>query len=418
MHIAPIRSHRSLVWLFAVVATFSPLATAAGAIQGDVELLRLVARGQRANLGRICTWQGEAVLVNAWYEGDSNNPSMQIKRSATFVCDLESPANRSAVTVLEAPSARSFTAPPGHDAAKYRRESHYTTSSMVKNQTLYQLRIPRFAADMPHRLRITSTREAGGVQNTPERFDPKWYLTIRGRDVHELLMSYYSNADHPDLTASVRRKGDIITLECPLKGSVTRYEFDLSQGCNLVSFAQNLPQRHREDWTFRYEQVSGVFVPRDVQVDSISFPDGDTETRRHSSRRVSFLKNTVNEPIPTSQFELERLGLKEGDIVTDERIGVDYRYGHPEGKLSDSDLPRTSSALAVSDSDASATTTIATQANSQRTTAGPQEPVGPEQRTDRKPRSERSVWFFRGATLAIIGLAVLVSVFVWRRHAR
>lgn len=74
-----------------VILTLSLLPKSAYAtIEGDLELLKLVANGYKANLAKLATWQGKAVISLDYCNTANNNPlfaTVRRKSSVEFLFD-------------------------------------------------------------------------------------------------------------------------------------------------------------------------------------------------------------------------------------------------------------------------------------------------------------------------------------------
>ena len=324
-------SPRSALRAGLMVSLVAACAPAFGAISGDAELLRLVAKGHRANVGRIKSWQGGASVL------DSRSGGQVTPRSARseveFVYDAQRETSRWNWQVVEAELGG--TAQPGD---RYRR------SVMVTRDMAYELTYPVGQEEKPRRLEALAPEDIR-PQIKAHDFDPLLLLTCRGEDIHDLLMWYHGRKDSPAMAGRVDREGNLVTFERELEGGLTRYIFDLSKGCGLVSFFCRDGDVYEEEWIYSYEEQDGTFVPTKVSWRHQMAPDqaGGALT----TREVTLSETVLNEDIEGSQFELASLGLRPGDQIHDGLLDVVYTYGDTRYPMSGLDmaLPEADEAL-------------------------------------------------------------------------
>jgi peroxiredoxin len=154
--------------------------------------------------------------------------------------------------------------------------------------------------------------------------DPMYYLSERGQDIYDRMMYYVDRSESEKVSGTVSRSGDIVTFEVRQESSMTRWQFDASQGCNLVTRLAAGPSV-TENWTREYEKIAGAFVPKLV-VEGYTAKGGD-EFERSIQREITFTNQAVNEPVNPSEFELAALGVQPGDWVRDNRTNTGCAYG-------------------------------------------------------------------------------------------
>lgn len=312
----------AIVTATAVMLVVALPCTVLARIEGDLELLRLVANGYKANFEKIETWQGKASIdferLPNGAVSDTNFKNIKRRNSVEFLYDADRDAARWYWNKLEGKVT----------GGKSQTEEPYFASGMVKKQQLYTL--------FP--VSPTSPRPPGNVSIMPKssyrghlgwngKFHPAYYFQCVERDWHKRLIFYYENADHPDMSrGKVERKGNIVTFEVISRtsGAINYHEFDLSKGGCLVKYLAK-DSIITETWDFEYEQVDDVFVPKKVTHENI-----DSNKSRTSKRIVVFTQNILNKPIDPREFELDKLQLQSGDKVQDWVTGIKWRYGLPE----------------------------------------------------------------------------------------
>lgn len=306
----------SLVVLLAAFGSNGPAVSAP--LQGDKELLMIVRDAYQANIERVATWQGHAEV-----KSESENlgyDRRRIESQVGFVYDRE----RQAVRWNWLDSADEAVV--DNKTTRFRRSF---VNKMLRNGTLYRLGpFDAVRKDTPYTLNINSSDGFRAV-NTSDDFDPMLFLTHPtgngGPSMVELLNMYYDNSDDPDIDATVTRKGDKVILHVDNESAslITHLEFDLLQGCALVSYSVSTPMI-TQTRTYEYEQISGVFVPKRFIYEHDTRKEGaKTKTRM---REVVFTQNSINEPIPESEFSFESLGVQPGDRISDRLMGVAYAY--------------------------------------------------------------------------------------------
>lgn len=287
-------------------------------LQGDRELLRIVRDGYQANIERVITWQGYAEVTSQSENMGYDRRKMESR--VEFVYDR----GRQAVRWNWMTSADEAVV---DNTPKRLRRTFL--NKMLKDGTLYRFGpFDPVRKDKPYTLNIDSMDGFRAV-NTSDDFDPRVCLThptgSNGPSIIDLLNMYYDKSDDPDIDAKVTRDGNKVILHVDNESAslVTRLEFDLTRGCALISYSVAAPvggQTH----SYEYEQSNGAFVPKRFIYKLETRAEGArTKTR---VREMVFTRNSVNEPIPESEFSLESLGVRPGDHISDRFIGVAYAY--------------------------------------------------------------------------------------------
>jgi hypothetical protein len=294
------------------------------AVRGDVELLRQVAEGWRANRAKIKTWQGTANVVNvlSHVPGDERAENSVV----SFAYDGNLEAKRSNWERLEVRS----TFPEDQDAAAF---THILRNCMVKDDAFFQFGpiYPGTSVD-PHAVLIYSP-EQKNITRHGYNFDPFHSFSHSDSDIGDIFLDHYRQRDalpgSPESVAAarrtVKRQGTLVSLELVSRDGTSEYVVDTSQGYNLVSYRGTFEDgRYEETLKIDYQQVDGVFVPARAtsDVDHVRPNVGLT----HSHKEVEFTENTVNQPVPPEEFDLAALGLRDGDRVMDTRDGTFYEF--------------------------------------------------------------------------------------------
>lgn len=298
----------------------SPVGRAADAgLRGEPELLMLVANGHRANVERLSTWRGIAAVETVTYADGARQVLRKTRCALEFLVDTKAKAYRMRCTVKMDPSADT----PRPDLASPQEPlDGYDRLLVLKDGTAYEKDVPiladghRAAGQQVVQICDLATFQKGG---RIVEFDPRDYLTADGEEVWAKMIFYHEHAASPMLDGAIRREGRAVVLESRLRESETRSRFDLSQGCNLTELFQKCPT-YESLWTYEYEQIGGVFVPRRVTWRRTDYG------RERVERTIAFAQNVVNEDVDESEFSLAAMGLNPGDLIVDERIGTRYVY--------------------------------------------------------------------------------------------
>jgi hypothetical protein len=292
-----------------------------GGIEGNVELLRRVAEGHKANREKVLSWRGTVTLTSeSDFAGGGGPPGMEGYRArdeGLFVYEARTQATR-----WNSKRAESTVTREGKQEVPEGPQGYFS-SGLMKDGVCYE--VGPLSWDREGNLRRRAmTITAGSWRGMGTLLNPMYYLGEGGQDLDELLMSYVRKAGSDDVAGTVSRTGDIVTLEVRTGGDVRRYQFDLAKGCNLVNFltASGSTTQNR---TLEYEEVEGVFLPRRVAEGYVWKQAEGAESV--SRREVEFVNEAVNVPVDPSEFELGKLGLEPGDWVRDERTKASYAYG-------------------------------------------------------------------------------------------
>ncbi|NIQ77561.1 MAG: hypothetical protein GTN93_05645, partial [Anaerolineae bacterium] len=161
-----------------------------------------------------------------------------------------------------------------------------------------------------------------------------WYLTgtwTGWDDMATGLMEYYRQVSDPNFTRfagyTLTRDGPVVTLdiENPTADMTNRYMFDLSKGGTLVRYHATMKKNVQTiEWT--YEEKEGIWIPKTCTKTIERDPPARDGCTKYT-RTVTFVESALNHPVPASEFSLDKLGLKMGDVVSDHKLGLRYEYG-------------------------------------------------------------------------------------------
>jgi len=306
--------------MLTIVVSLTPLPCLAG-IQGDVELLKTVALRHKANFESILTWKGEAFEERRSTKKEDNYDYM-LNSKLTFVYDQLQNAVR-------------WNREPQEYRSEYKGESFSGTfsrynSAMITEQASYTYRKSGTDENGNETYRVIINEPYRGIRDSGRNgIDPRYFFNNEGRhDLYKRLIFLYENADNPKLTERhVKREGDhvIMTLEKTVEGGIRteRQVFDLSAGGNLIEFYNSGPtyENHSE---YEYEEKSGVWILKSYKKRNITHHEDGT---LRSTRTMKWSNSVVNVPFEEDEFTLEKLGVKPGDYIQDNKIGMMYKYG-------------------------------------------------------------------------------------------
>jgi hypothetical protein len=288
---------------------------ARGATPSDLDQLRLVARGYQANLAGIKTWQGKATIVD--YRGDPVTTPVDSTAEAEFAYDVRRHALRWNYNVRRPQPA------PGQGP-------YLLLSSQMTRDNKHFKFGPNWPDKQPGQWTLCVDAPKAGVlaNDLSDEFDPMYFFQCVRNDLPLWLDGQCKFQADPKNAKAARyeilREGQTVILHCPFGGGFNHFVFDLSSGCTVAEY--DVGGRGVEGrWTFSYEQLGGVFVPKTAQYRNVATrPD---KTQSFFERDFAFHGQVVNQPIADSAFTLEKMGLRPGDIVNDTLRNTTYQCG-------------------------------------------------------------------------------------------
>lgn len=209
-------------------------------------------------------------------------------------------------------------------------EEPYFTSGIVKDKTLYKLlSVPPTPERPPGDVIINPVSSIGGPIGSwdDDEFHPMFYFQMIDLDWYKALTFYYEKANSPTISnGRVWREANIVFFETVSKSApiFVHHEFDLSKGCCIKKYVNKYDPNHsmfQHTWNLDYEEVDGVFVPKDV-----TFSHVNSDGSKKITRVVQFTQNVMNKPIEAEEFSLAKLRLIPGDRVQDSATGVIFKY--------------------------------------------------------------------------------------------
>jgi peroxiredoxin len=321
----------SLVTFCIVINNVLP---ASAGTKGDIELLRLVATAHQANRARIRTWQGRAQIEIV--RADANSVIMRDKQTVGFFSDRSLDVTRWKWTHNERYIRKGLEI-EGHPVPDTLLE---TVNAMTTRGGFYR-NAPAITTREGQRLNtlVIWPPEKARRDSYSDCFDPMWYLTGHMTkcldDLVERLAFLYRRVKNEGISDIIAtRQGDLVFLQLGDERLLNRHTFDLSKDGNVVKYyAASDGGTEVREWT--YEQIDGAWVPKTfVFSHDVKSPGTYGETIR--TRKVSFVENILNQPIPVSQFSFGALEYHDGEQVTDQRPekpSVYFTSGKWEQKL-------------------------------------------------------------------------------------
>lgn len=313
---------------FTIIVLLTPLPCLSGGIKGDKELLMTVALRHKANLESILTWKGEAFEERRTTKKVDNYDYM-LDSKLTFSYDqLQNSVrwNREPQEFRAESKGKSFSS-----------TFSWYNSAIITEKASYTYRKSGTDENGNITFRVIIDEPYKGVRKIGNKgFDPRYFFSDGGDNTYKRLMFLYENADNPKLTERhIKREGDLVimTLEKTVEGVIRteRQVFDLSAGGNLVEFynSGSTYENHRE---YEYEEKSGVWILKSYKRLNITHREDGSH---RSTRTIKWSNSVVNAPLDEDEFTIEKLGVKHGDYIQDNKIGKLYRY---EGVLAEAPL--------------------------------------------------------------------------------
>jgi len=306
------RAFKYIMCVLFVVIIASPLL----AIEGDVELLKLIADGYETNWEKIRTWGGSAVVeiseVDEKTEKSAQN-GWKRHNQAEFLVDRNLGATRWINRIEDIT----------YNQGKEEQRKPFDYSGMVKSNKGCQM-----IYDSTDKQRIRTMEilpPADIIRNEGSFiFDPQ-YIWEHIYPVLQQLRFCYENANDPNLSSghTIVRQGNIVTFELKVHSEVpgqdnfNRLVFDLSKGCNLVELVALCPVNEVR-WKLDYEQIGNVFVVKEM---SKSYKDKRQGNERYNQMKVTLNNKIVNKPVDSAEFEFDKIGLRPGDNILDRMVG-------------------------------------------------------------------------------------------------
>jgi hypothetical protein len=255
-------------------------------------------------------------VVNTSYE-DTGEVESRLVVTGSFAFDHRRQATRWSQTVEESSERRDgkLVAVPG---------ACWTSAAMRRDGVLF-----RFVPTLGLCLRLA--KKAPVTQMPIERdFDPMWFFTVHGGDLHVLLVRLRWSERYPKLDASkVKREGNLVTWRATTGWIRNTFVFDLAKGGNVVHYSEGggvIAIDHV--WTYR--RFGEVWVPQSYRSETRRGRRG--KEKLNSVREVVLLESRVNVALPPDEFAVEKLGVRASTWVMDDIAGLGYRLGRPDAQ--------------------------------------------------------------------------------------
>ena len=320
-----LRSTFSIILTFIVFISVVSLTsqTCLAIVHGNTELLKIVALKHKSNFESILTWKGEAFEERTSTQGDTYN--YMLKSKFTLAYDQLHNAVRWNMVPQEHHAEK--------NGVRFKPSMSRYNSGMITDQASYTYRCSGTGAKGNEIYRVIIAGPERGVKEAAHSgLDPRYFYNDAGTiDIYSRLMFLYEQANNPKLTERhVKQEGNhvIMTLEKKTnEGGIRteRYVFDLSAGGNVVEFYNSGPnyENHRK---YEYEEKSGVWVLKSYKKWNTTYHKGNKEPLK-STRTITWNNSVVNVPFEEDEFTLAKMGVRIGDDIQDERLGVMYKYG-------------------------------------------------------------------------------------------
>jgi len=325
--------HYKRIILFLCLFLSSLLITSSkAAITGDTELLKLIADGYEVNLEQLRTWKGNASINSSKVFGewsDERRPSnykQELKYESEFLIDRELDAAR-----WKCQTTEDIIEEKGEVTQK---DPTYF-NGITKGESDYRINFSEIdkVENLPRTL-VIRKKEIMPQNFLSDTFNPIYAIEKeigRSSKMANKLRFYAENANKTKTDGSVTRKGDIVTFETRYRGDeyddygevVTRYVFDLSKGCNILEFS-NISAINERHWKLDYENKSDVFVVKKISETYKNKRHGFDFT---TTKEAVLATEMVNEPIDSTEFEYDKIGLRPGDYILDHIAGgIQYQW--------------------------------------------------------------------------------------------
>lgn len=291
----------------------------------DTDLLRLIADGYEDNLTRLRTWTGSAVR-EAFDEGGEGEGDVKWSERLEFLADRDQKANLWRGNRIR--------------QSEEINQTIELNSGMNKGGYTYKM---DFLGD---RSGNYSDLRRGTLLIYNEEVFPKGIFTPSFDPIRELTVTLgvdgqlggalrvwaddIENNPGPEGSYQIIREDSKVTLilySIDDAGKVNKncfslYAFDLKKGYSLVESHDLDAQGDESHWTLDYEEHNGVYVPNKITAKLV-----DGKNKSSAIRNILLSTKSVNEEIPSSEFQFEKLGLHPGDYILDHSAGgLRYRW--------------------------------------------------------------------------------------------
>ena len=331
---------RSIILIIYMVLTSFPCSAE---IHGDMELLKTVALANKSNYESILTWKCDIYEeINAAI-GDS------YKQTLNSECVMVYDQLEQAVRWNKTPQEH-FIEEEGKRRIDETDNNNYYNSSMFKKATYYYYEGDWQPDEPNNRFYILTINDAKKAQGLSEfSFDPRLLLaTPFGKPIYSRLMFLYENVKDSDQDAvNVSRSGDLVTLEMSNDKLIDKYVFDLSKGGTIVEwYNYNKTNNVVNTLKCTYENKSGAWILKTHYKTNYDPRQEDIYTQ---TRLLKFNNSVVSVPFEDDEFSIDKMGIKNGELIQDQIAGIMYRYGVTSGDIKELDMIDTPSEIIKSE---------------------------------------------------------------------
>jgi hypothetical protein len=306
--------HLNIVWgrcLFCLLLMSTPEVIATADAPADIELLKLVVGGIRANHESLRSWVGRAHIE------DTRHTDADVAPTATVLVDF-------AYDALDQKLRWNFDV-RGHNKAE--GTASYKSSQMIKDNELHRFGPYSNRAAETRPVVIITPADTKRVEGLADEFHPMYFLeaTRGGENIADFIARCHDDlAKRGTDSVTITRSGqEVILTFIRAEGfGGSKYVFDARHAYNLTKYESH-DTLVGVQWTFTFAHFEDVSLPIRWTYKHYSFEGA--EKRNTFSRDVRFLDHKVNLPIPPSEFTLQRMGVQAGDFVDDKIREIVYQ---------------------------------------------------------------------------------------------
>ena len=298
---------------FVFVACF-PFACV-GEVTGDASLMDRVETLYNQNRGKLRKWNGEAGVKSQTRTTGPDAYELVQESAVSFFFDGDSGREGFSWEVTRSEASRPGELPifpyKGHRiGGLVIGEDHYSFSMTPPDGRFTVTLIPTSPI-----IRMGSA--------TP-KFYPTFYFRLWDYEELPLQFADWRNVmDRSWCQFNISLNGDIVSVRVgnvTLPGVIDGYDFDLSQGGNVVAKI-GIDNTREETGERRYENISGVFVPVYSR-----YLNAEHDGSKTIEVEVRWLRQNVNQTIPEETFTLDNIGVPPGAEIWDRRIDERYTF--------------------------------------------------------------------------------------------
>jgi hypothetical protein len=281
--------------------------SASAQFEGDLELLKMTAVKYRANRENLKTWKGDV----SWQQIQTTGIA---EWTANYACDFTLPAKRWSIVIennIHVKDGKEYSTPILW---------HY---GMFREGAYYDLLFSADSKDNRHLLPVQD-HPFSVPGSTCEVFDPEYFFTFENNNVDEILLKLSNNADKAT-GYSIKKEGDTVIIQLarkkdnPIPNAL--YYIDLSKGANLTQVEMRTIEINlltETIWRWSWQEINGVWVPKEITKDNIcSLPEPE-----ECHNRIVWKNTEVNVPLASDEFSLQKLGIRQGDVLFDTRTNT------------------------------------------------------------------------------------------------